>query len=233
MYAIYEAVSQSERGVQMKEAFQTVYKGGIGEIIMKKSRFIATVQPAETEEAATEFIDELKKKYWDATHNCSAYIIGTDNPLMRCSDDGEPSKTAGRPMLDILLAHKLTNIVVVVTRYFGGTLLGTGGLVKAYQSAAMEGLNHSSIITKELGNKINLVTDYNMIGKLQYYINQEQFTLLSTSYTDQVALEVLVPPGRYASFTKKIAELTNGSAILNDLGQVYFTTLAGEVKLFE
>jgi uncharacterized YigZ family protein len=217
----------------MKEAFKTVYIGGSGEFVMKKSRFIATICPVETEEAALGFIEDLKKKYWDASHNCSAYIIGTDLPLMRCSDDGEPSKTAGRPMLDVLLAHELTNLVVVVTRYFGGTLLGTGGLVKAYQSATIEGLNQCKIITKEIGIRTELTTDYNLVGKLQYYINQEQLTLLSSEYTDLVRFELLVPPSRYEAFTKKIAELTNGSAIPDELGKVYFTIIDSEVHLFD
>lgn len=217
----------------MKETFKTIYEGGIGEFVMKKSRFIATVYPVSTEEAALEFIENCKKKYWDATHNCSAYIIGAEQPLMRCSDDGEPSKTAGRPMLDVLLAHELTNLVVVVTRYFGGTLLGTGGLVKAYQSATLEGLNQSTIITKELGIRTELITDYNMVGKLQYYIGQEQLTLISSDYTDIVRLELLVSPTRYQGFAKKIAELTNGSALINELGKVYFATLGSEVHLFD
>jgi uncharacterized YigZ family protein len=152
---------------------------------------------------------------------------------MRCSDDGEPSKTAGRPMLDVLLAHELTNLVVVVTRYFGGTLLGTGGLVKAYQSAAIEGLNHSIIITKELGERIQITTDYNLIGKIQYFVAQEHITVLSSEYTDIVLLTALVPPSRNDFFIKKIAELTNGSATLNLSGQVYFTMLDGEVHLFD
>jgi uncharacterized YigZ family protein len=217
----------------MKEAFKTVYDGGCGEYVMKKSRFIATVRPVETEEAALGFIEEMKKKYWDATHNCSAYIIGTDQPLMRCSDDGEPSKTAGRPMLDVLLNHELTNVVVVVTRYFGGTLLGTGGLVKAYQSAVLEGLNQCRIIIKELGIRTALTTDYNLVGKLQYYINQEQLTILSSEYTDLVRFELLVPPSRFGAFTKKIAELTNGSAIPEELDKVYFTIIDNEVHLFD
>ncbi len=216
----------------MKESFKTVYQGGLGEIVMKKSRFIASVFPVETETTAIELIDSLKKKYWDASHNCSAYIIGTENPLMRCSDDGEPSKTAGKPMLDVLITHELTNLLVVVTRYFGGTLLGTGGLVKAYQSATIEGLNQSLIITKELGIKYELTTDYNLIGKIQYYIGQEQLTLLSSEYTDLVKLVLLVPPSKIQSFIKKIAELTNGSALFDECGQVYFTTIDGEVHLF-
>lgn len=217
----------------MKEIFKTVYEGGVGEITVKKSRFIATVCPALSEEAALETIEALKKKYWDASHNCSAYIIGTEPPLMRCSDDGEPSKTAGRPMLDILLAHELVNIVVVVTRYFGGTLLGTGGLVKAYQSAVQEGLQNSKIIQKELGIRVTITTDYNLIGKLQYYIAQEQLTILSSEYTDLVQLEVLVPPSRYQTFVKKVSELTNGTAILHESGQIYYTTLEGKLLLFE
>jgi uncharacterized YigZ family protein len=216
----------------MKEAYKTILEGGIGEFVMKKSRFIATVSPVDNEEEAIAFIEGLKKKYWDATHNCSAYIIGTENPLMRCSDDGEPSKTAGRPMLDVLLAHELSNLVVVVTRYFGGTLLGTGGLVKAYQSAVIEGLNQSKIITKELGIKITIFTDYNMIGKIQYFLGQEQITVLSSEYTDTVTLTALVPPSIKDFFVKKIAELTNGSAILDTSGQVYFTIINGEVHLF-
>lgn len=217
----------------MKEAYKTIYEGGVGEFIMKKSRFIATVCPVETEAAALEFIETMKKKYWDASHNCSAYIINPEQSLQRCSDDGEPSKTAGRPMLDVLINHELCNLAVVVTRYFGGTLLGTGGLVKAYQSATLEGLTNSTIITKELGIRTSVITDYNLIGKLQYYIGQEQLTLLSSEYTDLVALELLIPPSRYPAFTKKIAELTNGSAILHDLGLVYFTKLASEVHLFQ
>ena len=109
-------------------AYRVIYKGGEGEIIEKKSRFIATVKPIESEEEATAFIAEMKKKYWDARHNCSAFVIGANQELTRCSDDGEPAQTAGRPMLDVLLKEGVTNVAVVVTRYFGGTLLGITGL---------------------------------------------------------------------------------------------------------
>ncbi|HKL98887.1 MAG TPA: YigZ family protein [Mobilitalea sp.] len=214
------------------EAYKTIYEGGIGEVIMKKSRFIATVSPIETEDAALAFIAALKKKYWDASHNCYAYIIGTNNPLMRYSDDGEPSMTAGKPMLDVLGSHELFNLVVVVTRYFGGTLLGTGGLVKAYQSATIEGLENSKIIKKELGLRMQLTTDYNLIGKLQYYVSQESFPLLSSDYSDIVTLDILVPPSRVAEFMERIAELTNGSALLYEKEQVYFTIIDNEVHLF-
>ena len=115
----------------MLERYKTVYRGKEGEIIEKKSRFIATVRLVETEEEALAFIEEMKKKYWNATHNCFAYVIGERRECVRCSDDGEPSGTAGKPMLDVLLGEELYNTAVVVTRYFGGTLLGTGGLVRA------------------------------------------------------------------------------------------------------
>lgn len=205
----------------MNDAFKTVYEGGIGEITIKKSRFIATVSPVESEEDAMTLIEGLKKKYWDASHNCSAYIIGTQNPLMRCSDDGEPSKTAGRPMLDVLIAKELTNIAVVVTRYFGGTLLGTGGLVKAYQSAVLEGLSNCRIIKKEPGILFSITTDYNFIGKLQYYSAQEGLPLLTTDYTELVVLKLLVSSDQKENFIKKITELTNGTAIIEEIKQVF------------
>ena len=117
----------------------------------KKSRFIATVRSVKTEEEALAFIEEMKKKYWDASHNCSAYVIGERNEIQRCSDDGEPGQTAGRPMLDVLLGEEIHDVCAVVTRYFGGTLLGTGGLVRAYSKATQEGLANSCILEKCLG----------------------------------------------------------------------------------
>jgi len=217
----------------MKESFKTIYQGGVGEYIAKKSRFIATVAPVSSEEEAIEFIEQMKKKYWDATHNCSAYIIGNEIPLMRCSDDGEPSQTAGKPMLDVLIAHELTDLVVVVTRYFGGTLLGTGGLVKAYQSATIEGLKNSTIITKELGTKLSITTDYNFIGKIQYFIGQESIPVLSSEYTDIVQLQLIIPTNKVQGLIKKITELTNGTAKLEELEQVYFALIDNEIYLFD
>ena len=123
-----------------QEACRILLEGGEGEIVEKKSRFIATVRKVESESEAVAFIEEMKKKYWDARHNCSAFVIGRRAELTRCSDDGEPSGTAGRPMLEVLLGEGVRNVAVVVTRYFGGTLLGTGGLVRAYTQAVKEGL---------------------------------------------------------------------------------------------
>ena len=127
----------------MIDQFRTVYRGGTGEIVEKKSRFIATVRLVESEEEALSCLEALRKKYWDARHNCFVYIIGENQETVRCSDDGEPSGTAGRPMLDVVQGAGLRNVLVVVTRYFGGTLLGTGGLVRAYSQAVQEGPDFS------------------------------------------------------------------------------------------
>lgn len=214
------------------QAYYTIHEGGIGEIVMKKSRFITSVSPANTEEEALAFIEALKKQYWNASHNCYAYIIGNINPIMRCSDDGEPSQTAGKPMLDLLMAKELTNLVVVVTRYFGGTLLGTGGLVKAYQSATLEGLDNSVVIKKEPGIHMQLITDYNLIGKIQYYIGQENLPLISIDYTDIVTLDLIIPIDKVDSFQEKLADLSNGSLKARKHKKAYFALINSKVHLF-
>lgn len=149
----------------MIDQFRTVYRGGTGEIVEKKSRFIATVRLVESEEEALSCLEALRKKYWDARHNCFVYIIGENQETVRCSDDGEPSGTAGRPMLDVVQGAGLRNVLVVVTRYFGGTLLGTGGLVRAYSQAVQEGLANSVLIDEICGVRLLIETDYNGIGK--------------------------------------------------------------------
>ena len=214
------------------EAYYTIHEGGIGEIVMKKSRFIAAVHPVATEEEALAYIDGIKKKYWDATHNCYSYIIGVKNPIMRFSDDGEPSQTAGKPMLDVLLAKELTNLLVVVTRYFGGTLLGTGGLVKAYQAATIEGLNNSIIIKKEPGIHIRVISDYNLVGKIQYLINQENIPPISSEYTEVVTLDLLVPLAKIGSFNKSLADISNGTLAPTEIKRAYFAVINGKVHLF-
>lgn len=180
----------------MTEQYKTVYEGGEGELVEKKSRFIATVRPVKTEEEANQFVEEMRKKYWDARHNCWAFILGERQEFKRCSDDGEPSQTAGKPMMDVLTGAGLTDVAVVVTRYFGGTLLGTGGLVRAYSGAVQEGLKNSTVITKYLGVKLSVTTDYNGVGKLQYLFGQKEIPILSADYTDKVVFTVLVESSR-------------------------------------
>lgn len=194
---------------------KTVYAGGEAEIVEKKSRFIATVRPVASEEEAAAFVAEMKKKYWDARHNCSAFVIGDRQELSRCSDDGEPAQTAGRPMLDVLLREEIHNTAVVVTRYFGGVLLGTGGLVRAYQKAVQEGLAASVIIDKKKGRKLCVGTDYNGLGKLQYLTAQNGLTVIDTVYTDKVELFLMVPSELQERTEKELIEVSNGKIDLS------------------
>nr|WP_308658136.1 YigZ family protein [uncultured Agathobacter sp.] len=210
-----------------------VYKGGQGEITEKKSRFIATVRQVESEDEAVSFINETKKKYWDARHNCSAFVIGKRQELTRCSDDGEPAGTAGRPMLDVLLKENIHNAAVVVTRYFGGVLLGTGGLVRAYQQATKAGLSASEIIEKKDGAILFIRTDYTGIGRLQYLFAQEKITVMDTAYEADVLVKAVIPENDKKRIEKTIIEQTNGTAKLEWGDEVTFAEYDGEVLLFK
>lgn len=217
----------------MLSQYKTVYAGGEAEIIEKKSRFIATVKPVKSEEEAIAFIEGLKKKYWNATHNCSAYVIGEHFQVQRCSDDGEPSGTAGKPMLDVLLGEELHDTAVVVTRYFGGTLLGTGGLVRAYQASTKAGLEASTVITKMHGSRVSVETDYTGLGKIQYILGQRGLTILNSEYTDKVTLEVLLPEAEVKAVMAEITEGTNGQAVMEVMEECYFANVNGEMLIFE
>ena len=211
---------------------KSVYQGGSGEIVEKKSRFIATIEKIETEEEALAFIGKLKKQYWDARHNCYAFVAGKNQELQRCSDDGEPNGTAGRPMLDVLLREDIHNLVVVVTRYFGGTLLGTGGLVRAYQKAVQEGLKNCVVIEKMQGRMLKIDTDYNSIGKIQYILAQQQITAMDTIYTDKVEMQVMVPVERLQVFEDAVTEGTNGTACFQIGEQVEYASVDGKIVTF-
>lgn len=209
-----------------------VYEGGEGEVVEKKSRFIATVRPVGSEEEAAAFIAEMKKKYWDARHNCSAFVIGDHQELTRCSDDGEPAQTAGRPMLDVLLREDLHNTAVVVTRYFGGILLGTGGLVRAYQKSVQEGLAHSRIIDKRPGRELRIQTDYNGLGKIQYILARQEIPVIQTDYTEAVEISAVVPLEAEKRLTEEITEKTGGSADLVWGDNVDFALIDREIRIF-
>lgn len=217
----------------MLSQYRTVYCGGEAEIIEKKSRFIATVRPIKSEEEALEFIESMRKKYWNATHNCFAYVIGEHFQVQRCSDDGEPSGTAGKPMLDVLLGEEIHDVAVVVTRYFGGTLLGTGGLVRAYSGATKEGLSESKVITKLHGQKLFVQTDYAGLGKIQYILGQRGLSILNSVYTDKVELEVLLPEDEIKTVMAEITEGTNGQAVLELQEECYFAAVDGAMQIFE
>lgn len=212
--------------------YKTVYKGGVGEIEEKKSRFIASVEPVSSEEEAVAFFNKKKKEYWDARHNCTAFTIGEKHENTRCNDDGEPSGTAGRPMLDVLLREDIHNVAVVVTRYFGGTLLGTGGLVRAYQKSVQEGLKNSVIIERHKGCKLTITTDYTGLGKIQYILASAGITTLDTEYTEGVCIHTMVPSEQLSALQNEITQGTSGQAKMEPGDPVEYAILDGEVLLF-
>ena len=213
-------------------AQKVIYRGGEGEITEKKSRFIATVRSVHSEEEAAAFIAEMKKKYWDARHNCSAYIIGQRQEIQRFSDDGEPQGTAGKPMLDVLAGAQLHDCAVVVTRYFGGILLGTGGLVRAYSKAVQEGLKNCTVIEKLSGRKLVIGTDYNGVGKLQYLLGQREIPVVEAQYSDVVKTTVLVQEEKADELLAAVTEATNGKAVWEEEKGVSFAFVGKEPVLF-
>lgn len=206
----------------MSDNFKTLSDVFEAEITEKKSRFIATIAPVSSEEEAVSFIKDMKKKYWNARHNCSAYIIGTQQQIVHSSDDGEPQGTAGKPILSVLSGRKLYNVVAVVTRYFGGILLGTGGLVRAYSSAVEECL--SNAVLKEMieASRVKIEASYNDAGKLQYLFSQNNITILSADYTDIVTFDILLPAGTEDFIIKKITETTQNRASVDITDKNYY-----------
>lgn len=211
---------------------KAVFEAGRGEIVEKKSRFIAHVQAVDSVEEAQEFIEAVKKKYWDARHNCSAFSVGEMNPLTRCSDDGEPGGTAGKPILEVIQGSGIRNIVIVVTRYFGGTLLGTGGLVRAYTEAAKAGIENAVIIEKIPATRMKLFTEYTDLGKIQYILVQNQVTVENTEYTDKVEIRALFPEKEKKALCRALTEGTGGRVHIEDGEDVYYGTAEGEVIIF-
>lgn len=199
-----------------------VYEGGEGEIVEKKSRFIATVKPVESQEEALDFIAAMKKKYWDATHNCSAFVIGRRGEITRCSDDGEPSGTAGRPMLEVLLKEGICNTAVVVTRYFGGTLLGTGGLVRAYGAAVKEGLKHSGVVTMRYGTRLQVTVNYPDVGRIQHLAAGEGAAQESAEYGVNVRFVLAAPAEDEERICRSITEATDARAEIEILSHGYY-----------
>jgi len=206
----------------MVESYRVLLEGGEGEYVEKKSRFIATIRKCENEREAAAFIEEMKKKYWDARHNCSAFVIGARGELTRCSDDGEPGGTAGRPMLEVLLGEEIRNIAVVVTRYFGGVLLGTGGLVRAYTQAVKAGLKNCTLGRMRYGWEVEIGTDYNSIGKILYLLGNAGIEPLESSYTEAVRLRILAPAEEAGKLEKEMTEATGGKIVFDKKKELYY-----------
>ena len=200
----------------MKEYFITSEKGH-GEVVEKKSRFIAHVIPVSSEEEALEIIESLKKEYWDARHNCYAFVCGANNEVQRFSDDGEPQGTAGKPILEVLLNKNVHNTLVLVTRYFGGTLLGTGGLIRAYGQAALEGLKDAKIEEVFEGVAFELSVDYESIGKIKYNMVQFGVGDAEEEYGEEVTLKIQMKKADFEKFKTSVIDATSGKAEFSDV----------------
>lgn len=218
---------------QMKDSYNFLYEGGQDEIVEKKSRFIGITYPIDSEEEAVMYIEECKKKYWDARHRCFAYVLGENMELQRFSDDGEPQGTAGKPILETLLGSQVHNCLVIVVRYFGGTLLGTGGLVRAYSQAAKAGLEAGVVLEKIRGVLLNVTTDYNSIGKIQYLLGNRSIDIWKSEYGENVALQVLVPADLVDKIMEEITEVTSAKAIMKKEKNIFFAKSEKDVLIFD
>ncbi|MGG4547966.1 YigZ family protein [Rossellomorea marisflavi] len=209
----------------MLHKYYTVKGPGENEIVIERSRFIAHVARVETEEDAQAFIADIKKKHWDATHNCSAYMIGENNLIQKANDDGEPSGTAGVPMLEVLKKRDLKDTVVVVTRYFGGIKLGAGGLIRAYGKSTSEGLNATGVVERKLMRIMKTKIDYTWLGKVENEVRSSHYQLKEIHYLDAVEVEVYVEEAAKDDFTSWMTELTNGQGEISEGEVEYLETL--------
>ncbi|MGG1676504.1 YigZ family protein [Neobacillus sp. NRS-1170] len=205
----------------MLATYFTVKETGEHEIVIQKSRFIAHIKRVETEQEAQEFIQVIKKKHWDATHNCSAYLIGEQDQIQKANDDGEPSGTAGVPILEVLKKRKLKDTAVVVTRYFGGIKLGAGGLIRAYGKATSEGLDAVGIVERKLSQIIHVKIDYTWLGKLEKELRASEYKIKEIHYLDNVIIDTFVEVRRVDTFVEWMVELTNGQCTIEKGETVY------------
>lgn len=209
--------------------YKTVYQEAEAVDIVKKSRFIAYVKPVDSVEEAQKFIEEIKKKHWDASHNVPCYVIGDRMQVQKFSDDGEPSGTAGLPILNLLKHENISNVVIVVTRYFGGTKLGTGGLVRAYGHAAKLGLEAGRIIEMLAYTELHISMNYTLHGKFQNFLMQNpQHLIISTDYTDQVLTKLYIKEALVEGFHNKIVDMTHDQCHIKTLDTVVLPISNGE-----
>jgi len=202
--------------------YSTVRHYHSAEIVIKKSRFIGHAKPVESEEEAVAFIEEMKKKYWDATHNCSAYLIGERDQYQKALDDGEPSGTAGKPILEVIKNRAMKNVAVVVTRYFGGIMLGAGGLVRAYTDGAVAGIDAADPIVKVLHREVIVDVDYTWYGKIENELRGRGYRVGEVSFTDRVSVQCLPEAGEAERFQDWITDITQGQALLEAGNEMYF-----------
>ncbi len=201
-------------------SYKTVLYEASDEFIEKKSRFIGYVKPVKTQEEAMEFVNEIKQKHWDATHNVYAYVL-RDNMSRRYSDDGEPQGTAGIPVLDVLLKAEITDVCVVATRYFGGTLLGAGGLVRAYSHTAKIAVEAGKVITMQLCATCEVECDYSFYGKLPSLIMEAGGKVDDTFFTDGVTVTFKIPESELEKFNKNLIDVSNGKFHAEKTGEIF------------
>lgn len=206
----------------MLDRYKTVRQAGSKEIVIKKSRFIGHVMPVETEEEAVAFIEEIKKKHWNATHNCSAYMIGERDEIQKQSDDGEPSGTAGKPILEVIRNQGRKNVAIVVTRYFGGIMLGVGGLIRAYTDGAVAAIESGEPITRVLHREIFVELDYTWLGKVENELRNRNVRMGETNFADTVTLTCLPLDGDAESFMTWMVDLTQGQSLITEGERLYF-----------
>ena len=212
----------------MNNIYKTIYDYGEDETIINKSRFIGYAMPIENEEEALEFIEKIRTKHRDATHNVYGYVLGKDSNIQRFSDDGEPSGTAGIPVLEVIKKEDLRNVVVVVTRYFGGIKLGAGGLIRAYTKGAKISLDAGIIVNMVLYTKIKIRIDYTLYGKMENYLMNEGYIVDGSDFDDGVNIFVYIEDGDKENFYNIITDLTNGTATFEELHKEYIPIKDGK-----
>lgn len=205
----------------MLPAYRTVKQPSEARLEINKSLFIAYVTPADTEETAAQFIEEIKKRHKEANHNCSAYVIGQHGQYQKADDNGEPSGTAGKPILEVLLKSGVKNAVIVVTRYFGGIKLGAGGLIRAYTKAAADGLEAAVIIEKQLHTRMIISLDYSLLGTMENQLRLHNYPIENKEFTDVVKIAALVRKGEEEQLRELIADCTAAKATIKIAGELY------------
>lgn len=213
----------------MKNKYKTIHEFGYDEIIINKSKFIGYAKPIDSEQDAIEFINEIRAKHRDATHNVYAYVFGENNNIQRYSDDGEPSGTAGIPVLEVIKKEDLRNVVVVVTRYFGGIKLGAGGLVRAYTKGAKIGLEAGIIIEKILFKKIMARIDYTLYGKVENDLLRGGYIIDKVTYDTAVNLIILCEVDKIEDLKNILIDITNGRAQIEELDEEYYSVKNGKI----
>ncbi len=205
----------------MTSKYLTIKDSAIAEYEISRSRFIAYLERVSSEAAAIEFIAKIKKKHWDARHHCYAYIIGEKSNLQKADDDGEPSGTAGKPILEVLKKNELTDTIVVVTRYFGGIKLGAGGLIRAYGTAVTTALGIAEIVEKAVFTRVSITIDYSLLGTLENNLHLENYIIETKEFTDKVTLIVLVPKETASILITNLMNWTASRCIITTLNDIY------------